>query len=189
MADPGRLAEAAHRRHLATLGRAREALRRLDAAGEAITFSAVAAAASVSRSWLYAHPTIRVEIERLRAVRPSTPKRRVPAAQRASTESLQRRLDAVRNQISQLREENQMLREQLVVCVSADNERRSQANPIPTPQRLVMDMSSTRKALPHKGFWTDAPDNEQSGCRRPWLERRRGVHSWRAHVPLGYGRA
>ncbi len=58
---------AARHRHEYTRAKAIQALRELDAAGTPVTFEAVARAAAVSRSWLYAQPDLRAEIERLRA--------------------------------------------------------------------------------------------------------------------------
>lgn len=105
------LQAAAARRHNA-LGSARDAIRRLDAAGQAITFRRVATEAGVSRSWLYREPAIRAEIERLRAL-PPTESPRVPLAQRASSESLHQRLDALHDEVILLRHENRALRDQL----------------------------------------------------------------------------
>jgi hypothetical protein len=111
------IVQAARRRRQATRERAVRALRRLAATGEPVTFDGVARAASVSRSWLYAQPDLRVEIGRLRAQQrersglASAPP--VPARQRASDASLRRRLEAVNAEIRRLREENQGLREQL----------------------------------------------------------------------------
>ena len=64
-----------------------EVLRRFDRDGVPITFVGVAAAASVSRPWLYREPQLRGEILRHRstATRPPTPL--VPVAQRASAQS------------------------------------------------------------------------------------------------------
>lgn len=50
-----------------------------DAAGTPVRFEAVAQAAAVSRSWLYAQPDIRAEIERLRASRRSAVAKAIPA--------------------------------------------------------------------------------------------------------------
>jgi Family of unknown function (DUF6262) len=61
------LVKAAHARHAAATDRANQALRRLDRHGEEISFSAVAKAALVSRSWLYRQPQLRAQIERLRS--------------------------------------------------------------------------------------------------------------------------
>ncbi len=57
---------AARHRAEQTRQRAIAALRRLDAAGQPISFDAVARQASVSRSWLYAQQDLRTEIQRLR---------------------------------------------------------------------------------------------------------------------------
>ncbi|MHB1549262.1 MAG: DUF6262 family protein, partial [Acidimicrobiales bacterium] len=108
------IVDAARQRREATLHRAREALRRLDRAGDPINFRAVADAALVSRAWLYREPTLRAEIERLRrdqkdhhgAVVP-------PSAQRASDESMKGRLEAALEEITRLKDENRHLREQM----------------------------------------------------------------------------
>jgi Family of unknown function (DUF6262) len=112
------LVAAARRRSQATRERAIQALRRLAAAGELVTFDTVARAAGVSRSWLYAQPDLRLEIGRLRARQgngqgqaSSSPS--VPARQRASDASLRQRLEAINAEIRRLRAENQQLREQL----------------------------------------------------------------------------
>ena len=60
---------AARRRATATRRRAVAALCRMDNAGQAISFDAVAREGQVSRSWLYGQPDLRAEIERLRARR------------------------------------------------------------------------------------------------------------------------
>ena len=86
--------DAARQRHELTRAKAIQALRTLDARGAPLTFETVARAAAVSRSWLYAQPDIRAEIERLRAVRRPCPRYAVPAQQRASDASLRRRLEA-----------------------------------------------------------------------------------------------
>ncbi len=108
------LIQAARRRSQATRERAIQALRRLAATGGPATFDSVARTAGVSRSWLYTQPDLRAEIERLRAAYGHAPASLpIPARQRASDASLQRRLEAVNAEIRRLREENQQLREQL----------------------------------------------------------------------------
>ncbi|MFJ2258603.1 DUF6262 family protein [Streptomyces sp. NPDC087844] len=84
-----------------------QALRTLDAAGEPVTFETVAKQAGVSRSWLYAQPDLRAEIERLRAAHRREPRSPVPARQRTSDASLLRRLEAANARIRRLTEENQ----------------------------------------------------------------------------------
>lgn len=103
------LAAAAHERSTDTRRRAVEALRHLDAGGEPVTFSSVARAAGVSRSWLYRQPHLRAEVDRLR--RPG--RQPVPSTQRASTDSLRQRLDTTLAEIQRLKLENQQLREQV----------------------------------------------------------------------------
>jgi hypothetical protein len=69
--------------------------------------------ARVSRSWLYAQPDLRAEIEQLRTAHRRAPASPVPARQRATDASLQRRLEAANAEIRRLRQENHRLRDQL----------------------------------------------------------------------------
>ena len=103
------LTQAATRRHQAALAKASQAIEHLDRSGQPVTFSAVAAAAGVSRTWLYRNPGARDLITRLRTqpARPASTR----AAHRASAESLRARLDAATQEISRLRAENATLRE------------------------------------------------------------------------------
>jgi hypothetical protein len=107
------LAAAAHRRHELTRAKAIHALRELDHAGAAITFDAVARHAGISRSWLYTQPDLRTEVERLREATRRAPTPSIPSAQRASDQSLLRRLHAANEHNRRLTEENQRLRRQL----------------------------------------------------------------------------
>jgi Family of unknown function (DUF6262) len=105
---------AAHRRAEQTRQRAVTALRRMDATGQRVTFDAVSRAAGVSRSWLYAQPDLRAEIQRLRQRHPATPPAQAPPQrQRASDTSLLRRLEAATARIRQLETDNQQLRDAL----------------------------------------------------------------------------
>ena len=77
------LVAAAKQRHELTRARAIQAIRELDRAGSAVTFTAVAGQARVSRSWLYSQPDICRQIQQLRTVlahpcqiRPQTTRRR-----------------------------------------------------------------------------------------------------------------
>lgn len=112
-ADHTAIVAAARRRHELTRAKAIQALRELDRTGAAVTFQTVAGAAQVSRSWLYAQPDIRAEIQRLRGATRCTPNPPIPASQRATVDSLRRRLAAAHERIRQLTEENQRLRRQL----------------------------------------------------------------------------
>ena len=106
------LQRAALARHDNAVDRARQAIEALDRAGTPITFTAVANAAGVSRSWLYTQPDLNDTITRLRHTTTSIGTT-IPAAQRATTDSLRARLDAARNEIRHLRTENADLHEQL----------------------------------------------------------------------------
>ena len=104
------LALAVRARTLSTRSRATDALRRLDAAGEPISFASVASAASVSRSWLYRDHDLRAEIERLRT---QTRSSAAPSSQRMSILSEQRRREALSDEIARLKEENAKLRDEV----------------------------------------------------------------------------
>ena len=104
------LARAAAQRHDRTLHAATRAIEELDRAGQPINFSAVAQRAGVSRAWLYRETEIRDLITRLRSGDGRTP---TPSAQRASADSLRQRLSAATDEISRLRHDNTVLREQL----------------------------------------------------------------------------
>ncbi len=79
-----------------------------------ITFSTVAHQAHVSRAWLYAETEIRAAIQKLRDdTRRGTHTTPVPAAQRASSESLLRRLETAHSRNRELTAEINALRDQL----------------------------------------------------------------------------
>ena len=107
------LLAAARNRHELTRAKAVRALRELDRAGTPITFEVVARHAGVSRSWLYAQPDLRGQIERLREATGRAPTVSVPAAQRTSDPSLLGRLQAAQDRNRLLSEDNQRLRRQL----------------------------------------------------------------------------
>jgi hypothetical protein len=104
------IAQAAATRSDATRQRATTAIETLDRTGRPVTFSTVAAAAGVSRAWLYRQPDLRAAIVSLRAQRPAGPA--TPAAQHATIDSLRQRLDAAREEIARLRAENTALRDE-----------------------------------------------------------------------------
>ena len=119
------LAQAAAARHQATLSRASNAIEHLNSSGQPVTFSAVAAAVGVSRTWLYRNPEIRDLISRLR----SAPARSASTrnAQRATAESLHARLHTARAEITSLPAENTRLRDQIA---RQYGEQRTQIHPI-----------------------------------------------------------
>lgn len=118
---------AARRRRELTRAKAIRALRELSQAGTPVTFETVAREAGVSRSWLYAQPDIRAEIQHLRDAAARTPAPPVPARQRASDASLLARLETVLARNRELASENQRLRRQLAYALG---DRRAQP---PTP--------------------------------------------------------
>src|SRR5208283_4570436 len=90
-ADPAApLPVSAARRHELTRAKALQALRGLDRAGAPVTFTSVATAAGISRSWLYTQPDIASQIRRLR--QETNAAGGVPAAQRSTDASLRARL-------------------------------------------------------------------------------------------------
>jgi len=131
---------AARRRAAATRRRALAALRRLDAAGAAITFDTLAHEAGVSRSWLYTQPDLRTEIERQREIRPTSPRASLPERQRCSDASLRQRLELATTRIRELETDNKRLRRALAEAlgdnrlVTARASRHATPNPtIPRP--------------------------------------------------------
>jgi hypothetical protein len=104
------LTQAAAGRHQATLRKASEAIEHLDSTGQPVNFSAVAAAAGVSRASLYRDSGIRDLISRIRSAPSQAAATR--AAQRATADSLRARLNAARAGITRLRAENATLRDQ-----------------------------------------------------------------------------
>jgi hypothetical protein len=111
---------AARQRSQQAQQRAAAALRRLDSAGHAVSFDAVAKEAGVSRSWLYTQTHLRAEIERLRQRQRSSPGRIVPDRQRASDPSLRARLSAAHERIRELQAENRRLRTALAEAIGAN---------------------------------------------------------------------
>lgn len=127
---------AARRRATATRRRAAATLRRMDNAGQPISFDAVSRAAKVSRSWLYNQPDLRTEIERLRDKRsPSPAVRPVPDRQRASDASLRRRLEIATQRSRELEAENQQLREALALALGEQRTAAIVDNSHDTPKR------------------------------------------------------
>ncbi|MFD6278066.1 DUF6262 family protein [Streptomyces sp. NPDC060209] len=123
------IVDAARQRSEYTRSKAVQALRALDAAGEPVTFETVAKRAGVSRSWLYAQPDLRAEIEQLRAVQRRAPTSHVPARQRASDASLRRRLEAANERIQRLTDENRQLRAHLAGALGEQRAARSHTSP------------------------------------------------------------
>ncbi len=137
IADNSRhLLKAARKRSEQTRSKAARALQRLDRSGQPVTFEAVAREAGVSRSWLYAQPDFRAEIQRRRARRQSVPATPLtPQRQQASDASLLRRLEAANDRIGRLAKENHELRDTLAEALGAARTARvtSRGNRADTP--------------------------------------------------------
>jgi Family of unknown function (DUF6262) len=106
------LAKAGDRRSERAVERARQAVRRLDRAGEPVSFQSVAREAGVSRQFLYGHDQLRREIERLRAAHLEAAEA-IPPAQRAGEASLKARNQMLLDENRRLRAEVTGLREEL----------------------------------------------------------------------------
>lgn len=111
---------AAERRHELTRSKAVAALRELENQGGPVTFEAVAAAAGVSRSWLYTQPDLRADIIGLRDDRPQQPR---ASRSSASTESLRARLSASLERNRELSTEIERLRRQLALALGHSRRR------------------------------------------------------------------
>jgi len=107
--------------------KASQAIERLDQQGEPITFAAIAAAAGVSRTWLYRQDDLRELIRRLRVDNDRSV--RTPPTQRASDASLRQRLDAARHEVAHLRSENADLRQRLERHLGDQRARRTTGAP------------------------------------------------------------
>ncbi len=122
------LAAAAARRHELTRAKAIQALHELNRAGAPVTFGSVATAAGISRSWLYAQPDIRGQIQRLRTTTARTPApAAIPAGQRATDVSLRARLATALERNRLLAEENTRLRRQLARALGEQRSTRRQS--------------------------------------------------------------
>ena len=106
--------QAAERRHELTRSKAVAALRELEKQGVAVTFEAVAAAAGVSRSWLYTQADLRADIIGLRDERPEQPR---ASRSSASADSLRARLNASLERNRELSTEIEHLRHQLALAL------------------------------------------------------------------------
>lgn len=96
-----------HKRHAI-----RQAIRRLDTRGATINFAVVAEEAGVDRSWLYSQTDLADEIRRLRD-QTSDPLELRPQTERASDESLRKRLAAAHHALGRARDQNRELCSQL----------------------------------------------------------------------------
>jgi hypothetical protein len=106
------LVEHARQRRQETLERARRALAELAETGQSVTVAELASRAGVSRSWIYTQPELRDQIQQQQRSHSDSRSARQTAI-RASDESLHRRLTLAHERITELRKENQQLRDSL----------------------------------------------------------------------------
>lgn len=109
---PHHLAEHARQRHDQTLRRAQQTLTELTDAGEHVTIARLANQAGVSRSWIYTQPALRDRLRQLQQHHASAGIVR-DTVTRATDDSLRQRLALAHERITQLRTENQQLRDAL----------------------------------------------------------------------------
>ena len=140
------LITAAHQRAARTRRRAVTAIRQIATDGTPVSFDAVARAAGVSRSWLYAQPDLRAEIEHLRAPNNRRPPAVAPPErQRATDTSLLRRLEVATEKIRHLECDNRELRDALAQALG---EQRQAAITGRTPRRDTPEKSTTKSLKP-----------------------------------------
>jgi small-conductance mechanosensitive channel len=108
------IVEASYARRQNTLARAQSGLHRLLDAGEPISVARLADEAQVSRSWIYAEPELRAQIEQAATgTATGAPAPDPSKGQHASAASLLRRLELAQQRIQQLTDDNRRLRDQL----------------------------------------------------------------------------
>jgi hypothetical protein len=99
-----------------------------------VTFSAVASAARISRSWLYTQPDISDQIRRLRRETDRAGSAgAIPAGQRATDASLRARLTAALARNQRLTDENTQLRRQLARALGEQRSSRTRSDNDPDP--------------------------------------------------------
>lgn len=104
------LAQVAQEKRKETFERLEKGIQSLIKERKVINFNTVAAAAGVSKAWLYREPEVKARIEQLR--KQATPKKEVPAAQKASDASKDALIKTLRERIKKIEAENQDLRRQ-----------------------------------------------------------------------------
>lgn len=187
---------AARRRPELTRSKTIRALRELDASGGAVTFEIVAKSAGVSRSWLYAQPDNRAEIERLRRLH-RAPAEVVPARQCTTDPSLLQRVEIANARNRELTEDNQRLRRQLAQALGRRLRAEGCIAAAPTGQDPGCS-SPQRDQRADQADYADRCSQHQGGAASPgWRGRHRrwcrsrGSHRrawcWSGIVLLGHG--
>lgn len=127
------LAEVQAARSRDAFERAVRGIRSLEKSGRPVSFSAVAKEAGVGRAFLYNSVELRQEIEKLRTATGTTGSG-VPAAERASNESLKTRLRASQEENQRLRAEVAELKEELALAHGEVRQLKSKRAPRPVIQ-------------------------------------------------------
>lgn len=131
--------EASYCRRQNTLARAQAGLQRLLDAGEPISVARLAHEANVSRSWIYAEPELRAQIEHASTGAASA----TPApdadrsSQHASAASLRRRIELAQQRIQQLTDDNRRLRDQLARTYGQQRAEHQTGRPPPEPTSTI----------------------------------------------------
>ncbi len=125
--SPEPLRQAAERRSGEAVARGWAAVAELARRGGQVSFQAVAREAGVSRQWLYTHPELRAEIERVRAAHPGQSGPRAPQ-QRSSDASLRQRVESLLDENRRLRKEVGELRDELALAYGRQRETRGSAD-------------------------------------------------------------
>lgn len=128
------LIAAAHKRSTQTRRKAIAALRRMTDGDSIITFDSVAREAGISRSWLYAQPDLRAQIEQLRARAQRRPTAAPPDRQRATDTSLLRRLEAAIDRNKRLEQDNRQLRNALAQALGEQRQATITGRQAPGPR-------------------------------------------------------
>jgi len=117
------LKAAARRRSEETLARTHARLDVLTEQRRSVTVAQLAQMAGVSRSWIYTQPLVLERLDQLALMGERHPEVRPVDLTRATTASLQHRLELAYDRLRELQEENRQLRDELA---RAYGERRSQ---------------------------------------------------------------
>ncbi len=104
----------AQKKHAESTRRADEAIRLLLREGRPVNFNTVAKAGPVSTAWLYRQEKLRVRIEHLRGE--GVPKAALPRHQRASEDSKDKIISALRDRVKRVEEELKAAKEKLKVA-------------------------------------------------------------------------
>ena len=127
------LTAAAARRHAECTARVHAHLDELERGPGRVSVAAIAAAAGVSRTFLYdtAQHDLLARLRAMAAERPGSGRAPVPAIQRISTASHEQVVRALRERNQHLRKENKQLREELAIALGQLRELRRGAPAAP----------------------------------------------------------